>query len=685
MKKLLLSLTTALLGLAASAANITESFTDEKACKTWLPTAANTTGTDVCTSPVTNITYTLQNIKCMGYQGAGYLMLYGSNPKATMSFSLPIACSEIKVLTGKSASTSAAIEVKVGDDVIAGPTTLNAKDASFSFIIPAANQAAGTTYTIAVTGTKNAQFQSIEFVEATSDPVLESTISGTTQFAVPLNGSMTCQMGVKAANLPTDIAVAVYGDGFSVDKSSITVAEAAEGVNVTYTGSAAGTVSGVLNFTCGSLQVEYPLSAYTAVNAGTEASPLTASEVVTMNNLNAGPYWVTGSINAMGAANAADGVLQLATAASASNLVIGDGTNIIAVALPSGDVRSALNVVDNPDNVGKTLNIKGDLLAHFQAPGLKNPTEFNIDGQSVAKTAAKPYFTPAAGEVKAGTEVQIASATPGAVIYYTTDGSTPSASKGTEFDPGDPIVVNAAMTIKAIATASGYNDSPVAEAAYTVASGTPDVPDVPVAGTISYNFRDLSTLTPNLLPMSEDNGWVKSMSKEVQNGWYYDLDGKQFTAGATSISFTKGEATTSPRIWQSVANDANNGDPDLRVYKKNSMTIAGVNGSAIAITGKNLTKCTVTGATADAANTDTAATFVATADQMIMDQSTATLNFYTITIPPEASGIQKVENANEDVDATVQYFNLQGQAIANPAQGSLVIRRQGSKVAKVIL
>lgn len=37
-----------------------------------------------------------------------------------------------------------------------------------------------------------------------------------------------------------------------------------------------------------------------------------------------------------------------------------------------------------------------------------------------------------------------------------------------------------------------------------------------------------------------------------------------------------------------------------------------------------------------------------------------------------------------DADAPVEYFNLQGMRVVNPSKGSLVIRRQGTKVAKVI-
>ena len=47
---------------------------------------------------------------------------------------------------------------------------------------------------------------------------------------------------------------------------------------------------------------------------------------------------------------------------------------------------------------------------------------------------------------------------------------------------------------------------------------------------------------------------------------------------------------------------------------------------------------------------------------------------------------QAIENVTVDFDenAPVEYFNLQGVRVENPANG-LYIMRQGSKVAKVIL
>jgi hypothetical protein len=53
----------------------------------------------------------------------------------------------------------------------------------------------------------------------------------------------------------------------------------------------------------------------------------------------------------------------------------------------------------------------------------------------------------------------------------------------------------------------------------------------------------------------------------------------------------------------------------------------------------------------------------------------------------EAAGVNSV-NADEAVsnlNAPVEYFNLQGQRVANPEAGQLLIKRQGSKATKVVI
>lgn len=87
--------------------------------------------------------------------------------------------------------------------------------------------------------------------------------------------------------------------------------------------------------------------------------------------------------------------------------------------------------------------------------------------ESVSQVAT-PTASPAAGEVTSGTEVTLSTTTPGATIYYTLDGTTPSPASPV-FKADNPIVITAGVTVKAMAIAEGYDPSSVLTAAYTVA------------------------------------------------------------------------------------------------------------------------------------------------------------------------------------------------------------------------
>ena len=83
--------------------------------------------------------------------------------------------------------------------------------------------------------------------------------------------------------------------------------------------------------------------------------------------------------------------------------------------------------------------------------------------------AATPSFSPAPGTYSSAQSVTLSDTTAGASIYYTTDGTTPTTGSSL-YNPGTPIPVSSSMTIKAIAVASGYANSPVASAAYVIAT-----------------------------------------------------------------------------------------------------------------------------------------------------------------------------------------------------------------------
>lgn len=88
----------------------------------------------------------------------------------------------------------------------------------------------------------------------------------------------------------------------------------------------------------------------------------------------------------------------------------------------------------------------------------------NGDGSNKVAT---PTFSLPGGTYPSKQEVTISCATEGAAIRYTTDGSTPT-NKSKKFDGNKPIKVDKTMTIKAIATKNGMEDSDIAIATYVI-------------------------------------------------------------------------------------------------------------------------------------------------------------------------------------------------------------------------
>jgi len=101
--------------------------------------------------------------------------------------------------------------------------------------------------------------------------------------------------------------------------------------------------------------------------------------------------------------------------------------------------------------------------------------------------AATPTFSPAPGPYTTAQTVTIADATPGAVLYYTTDGTTPTATAPTTSAAlySSAIVVNATRTVKVLAMANGYAPSAIASATYTIMPPTAAPTFSPAAGTYS--------------------------------------------------------------------------------------------------------------------------------------------------------------------------------------------------------
>jgi sugar lactone lactonase YvrE len=98
-----------------------------------------------------------------------------------------------------------------------------------------------------------------------------------------------------------------------------------------------------------------------------------------------------------------------------------------------------------------------------QGSGLQASQYVTLNANT-SSTAMTPAFSPGPGTYSSSQSVAMSDATPGAVIHYTMDGSTPSASSSVY---STPIAVSTTTTINAIAIAPGYANSPVGSATYT--------------------------------------------------------------------------------------------------------------------------------------------------------------------------------------------------------------------------
>jgi N-acetylneuraminic acid mutarotase len=126
---------------------------------------------------------------------------------------------------------------------------------------------------------------------------------------------------------------------------------------------------------------------------------------------------------------------------------------------------------------------------------------------NVLPTAATPIFDPPAGNYAVAQSVSISDTTPGATIYYTTDGSNPTTSSNVY---SNPIAVGVPVTIEAVAIASGYLNSNFASATYTITQPAPVLSNIsPLYASTGTTFT-LTVTGANFTPASVIN-WGSSV------------------------------------------------------------------------------------------------------------------------------------------------------------------------------
>jgi hypothetical protein len=187
-----------------------------------------------------------------------------------------------------------------------------------------------------------------------------------------------------------------------------------------------------------------------------------------------------------------------------------------------------------------TVNGKGPASTYMTDAKL-GTTYADVDPLGGGSTqAAAPTFSPGGGTYTSSQSVTITSATSGALIRYTTDGSTPSETAGTLYS-GTAVSIGSTTTLNAIAYETGFTDSAVTSGTYTISTGGGSTP-------ITLEAEDLSPVgTGATVSISDDanaSGGVVEFLNSTGVGQTMTLTTPSIAAGTYQIQLRYWTNTT---------------------------------------------------------------------------------------------------------------------------------------------
>ena len=412
MRKTLLTLLAVMFSLHSAYADIEEDWTT----KSWGPASQAITVLDFASPTNPDCHYWFKYTSAKG----GLLSMKAST--GYVEFTLPINCSQIKLLTNAGNGATVQIKFAANDNAIGAAMVASKGGQIYTIDIPAEYRAAGTKYKIS--SAKGApKFDKFTYVEAVDGPTM--SVSATDlAFATPLNGTQSKTVKGNAEGLTEDITVTVDNEAFSAP-ATLTAEALAAGFDVTFTGSAAQNYTGTLTLKSGDLTATVALTGYAVAHQGTEADPLTPADVIAMNNLNFGPFYIQGTISDKCADRGTDGIAETTVLTENNIILVGDDGKKIGVNLQLQDVIDVLSIVSNPDNAGNTVIIKGNLVDYLGTPGVTN-TEY-VSGLTKALTVPYSLAFDEPETLADWTMLcpQIGDATPRQIFQYFTAGAAP--------------------------------------------------------------------------------------------------------------------------------------------------------------------------------------------------------------------------------------------------------------------
>ncbi|MBD5225692.1 MAG: hypothetical protein HDS68_06995 [Bacteroidales bacterium] len=331
---------------------------------------------------------------------------------------------------------------------------------------------------------------------------------------------------------------------------------------------------------------------------------------------------------------------------------------------------------------GENLTVIGIYATYNGTPQVQ-PIEVTDESGVVIEKVVNPVFSPAAGAVFAGTAVTITTATEGAAIYFTTDGSEPTEASTLYTEP---IEISEATTIKAIAVKEGFEASDVVEAEFTIRE----------PGQYKGEFDTFNGGEPKTTYGTYTNatGWTAENSAILSGNEEGAADSNPkygFIGDPTTLAVCINGKTTavgkivSPLLTGGIKDlTFRYGLPFADTKIDFTVTVYSADGEVVA-TEKVAPESVEKGVAYDfSMEVKYSDDFRIEIVNNCPSESTSNKDrtaIWNLTWEAYTSAVAGVEAAD---NAPVEYFNLQGVRVVNP-EGGIFIRRQGNKVEKVVV
>ncbi|MBR4775319.1 MAG: chitobiase/beta-hexosaminidase C-terminal domain-containing protein [Bacteroidales bacterium] len=184
------------------------------------------------------------------------------------------------------------------------------------------------------------------------------------------------------------------------------------------------------------------------------------------------------------------------TAGNATGITYSSSDETIATISDAGVV--SVNLTDNVVKEGSTT-ISAIYTATDNGLYKSQTVSYTLTVADNRAAATTPTFDPAAGEVSANQVVTFKPTNESLTFHYTTNGSDPTIESPTAAS----VTIDAAKTVKVLATKTGYKPSAVATAAYTIAGAQANDGSLEYPYTVAEARAIVADLTNKTLPSSQ--------------------------------------------------------------------------------------------------------------------------------------------------------------------------------------